>query len=155
MAVIYFQKTPKAVAVKSSVSFPQNPVKTEDSEDKLQRTLKKASEITDRVRKDPATAEVVSAYLTQLEKTVETEKKAFDKSSDNVRQSRERLEGLKEKLDELIMKNESPDKISRTKEDFELEANILIEKQKSLNDSYRNLQTAQDQAIKDIIAQLP
>ena len=152
---IKYSKTlePNSLA-KSSSPLSADPVKNEALENKVQRILRRSNEIASIARESQTEVEVSEGYLAQLKAAVGEEKRSYDRVSESTKKSAERLSGLKARLNEQIMKNESPVLISSIKEEFEAEARKLIVEQQQLNEAYKSLQTAQDQAVKNIIAQL-
>lgn len=123
------------------------------SETKVQRILRKANALAREVVKDPKQAELTQNYSSQLKLAVKDEQKAYDLISEDVNKSSEQLKALKDKLNEQIQLNESPDFIAKLNYEFETEAQLLIDKQLQLNEAYKKLQAAQDQAVSDIISQ--
>ncbi|RYZ86763.1 MAG: hypothetical protein EOP04_13195 [Proteobacteria bacterium] len=124
-----------------------NPVRVNS----IKRTLEKAKEITTKYSVSAIEKSRNELLLRQIDSRVRPEKQVFESSVSELEREQENFEKLKYALNSYILEGKPKEFVEEENLKLEIQAQVLIETQKKMNEAYKKLMVVQDEAVDELI----
>ncbi len=144
----------QAKTIDTASSFSSVGVKTKENVVNANKLIKKINEISKDVTPTQDMKDKANAVIKEINSKVAQEKSDLEQKMNQIKDENRKLSVIKNRLNELILKNGSKVLIEAENKRLEAQAEILLHSQLEMNDAYKSLMVAQEIAVSEVMKNL-